>query len=54
MKHQADKNRSAREFVVGDSVIKASALHSIFGAYKSLPQIGIKFYGPYAVLELIG
>jgi hypothetical protein len=55
MKHYADKNRSPREFQVGDSVflkLQPYVQHSV--VQRTFPKLSYKFYGPYKILAKIG
>lgn len=55
MKHQADKNRTNREFSVGDMVyLKIQPYgHTTLSTHQSI-KLHSRFYGPFRVLERIG
>ena len=55
MKVQADRQRTNREFQVGDQVLlklQPYAQHSV--AHRPYPKLAFKFYGPFAAVECIG
>lgn len=55
MKVQADKNRSDKEFSVGDLVIlKLQPYTQSSVANHPFPKLAYKFFGPYRVVEKIG
>ena len=55
MKHQADKNRSKREFAVGDYVyLKLQPYIQTIVAARSNQKLAYKYFGPFKVLEKIG
>jgi hypothetical protein len=55
IKHQADKNRSDREFTMGDMVyLKLQPYtHTSLSAHRCL-KLHSKFYGPFRVMQRIG
>lgn len=55
MKLLADRNRSPREFQVGDMVfVKLQPYAQLSMVSRSFPKLAYKFYGPYKVLARIG
>jgi hypothetical protein len=55
VKMQVDKNRTDREFSVGDRVlIKLQPYAQSSLVNRPYPKILYKFYGPYKILEHIG
>jgi hypothetical protein len=55
MKSQADKNRTEREFQVGEQVLlklQPYAQHSVVN--RACPKLSYKYFGPYAILERVG
>jgi len=55
MKHQADKNRSKREFVVGDLVyVKLQPHIQTSVATRANHKLAYRYFGPFQVLERIG
>jgi hypothetical protein len=55
IKNQADKNRTDREFQVGDQVLlKLQSYAQSSLVNKPFPKLSFKYFGPYTVLELIG
>ena len=55
MKHYADKNRSPRQFQVGDSVfLKLQPYAQSSVANRPFPKLAFKYFGPYKILERIG
>lgn len=55
MKSHADKNRSEREFSVGDRVyLRLQPYVQTSVATRSSQKLGFKFFGPYLVLQRIG
>ena len=55
MKHYADKNRSPRQFQVGDSVfLKLQPYTQSSVANRPFPKLAFKYFGPYKILERIG
>jgi hypothetical protein len=55
MKHQADKNRTERTFVVGDSVfLKLQPYVQSSVAPRAHHKLLFKYYGPYLILERVG
>jgi hypothetical protein len=55
MKHQADKGRSEREFVVGDFVfVKLHAYVQGSVAPQACHKLSFKFFGPFEILQRVG
>jgi ribosomal protein L21E len=55
MKHYADKNRTLREFQVGDSVfLKLQPYVQQSVVQRNFPKLSYKFYGPFKILARIG
>jgi hypothetical protein len=55
MQCQADKNRSEREFSVGDRVyLRLQPYVQTSVAMRSSQKLGFKFFGPYLILQKIG
>ena len=55
MKLQADKNRTAREFQVGERVLlKLQPYAQSSLVNRPFPKLSFKYFGPYTVLEKIG
>jgi hypothetical protein len=55
MKHQADKNRAERTFVVNDFVyLKLQPYVQSSVAPRAHHKLLFKYYGPYKILERIG
>lgn len=55
MKHQSDKNRSEREFKVGDLVyLKLQPHVQSSVAFRSNHKLSFKFFGPYKILARVG
>lgn len=55
MKHQADKNRTEREFSVGDWVyLKLQPHIQTFVARRPCRKLSYRFFGPYLVLQKVG
>ena len=55
MQVQADKNRSEREFAVGDHVyLRLQPYVQTSVAVRSSQKLGFKYFGPYLVLQRIG
>ena len=54
MKLQADKHRQERQFEVGDWVFLRLQPFKQKSMHKKLGKLGLKFYGPFQVLEKIG
>ena len=55
MKTYADKNRSLRQFQVGDSVyLKLQPYAQSSVANRPFPKLAFKFFGPYKVVEKVG
>jgi hypothetical protein len=54
MKVQADKNRSDKQFEVGDQVLlKLQPYTQSFVASRPFPKLAYKFFGLYKILERI-
>jgi len=54
-KHQADKRRSERSFVVGDCVFLKIQLYVQSSLHKRANhKLSFKYFGPYQILERIG
>jgi hypothetical protein len=55
MKLYADRNRTAKEFAVGDQVLLHLQPYTQSSvANRPFPKLAYKFFGPYTVLEKIG
>ena len=55
MKSYADKNRSPRQFQLGESVfLKLQPYAQSSVANRSFPKLAFKYFGPYKILEKIG
>jgi hypothetical protein len=55
MKSFADKNRSPRQFQLGDSVfLKLQPYAQSSVANRPFPKLAFKYFGPYKILEKIG
>ena len=55
MKHYVDKNRTPREFQVGDSVfLKLQPYVQQSVVQRQFPKLSYKFFGPYKVLARVG
>ena len=55
MKFQADKNRSEREFAVGDSVyLRLQPYVQTSVANRSSQKLAFRYFGPYLVLQKVG
>ena len=55
MKHQADKNRSERQFAVGDYVyLRLQPYVQSSVERRSSQKLGFKFFGPYLILQRVG
>jgi transposase InsO family protein len=55
MKHQADKNRTEREFSVGDKVyLKLQPHVQSSVAFRSNHKLSYRFYGPFQITERVG
>lgn len=55
MKRQADKQRSEREFSVGDQVyLKLQPYVQSSITARSNQKLSFRFFGPYVILERIG
>jgi len=55
MKHYADKNRSLREFQVGELVyLKLQPFAQASIAHRPCAKLAFKFFGPFKILEKIG
>lgn len=55
IKHQADKNRTDREFQVGEQVLlKLQPYAQSSVANRPFPKLAFKYYGPFKILERIG
>lgn len=55
MKFYADKNRSFREFQVGDKVfLKLQSYAQALVVHRPCAKLAFKYFGPYKILEKIG
>ena len=55
MKHQADKNRSERQFAVGDYVfLRLQPYVQSSVERRTSQKLGFKFFGPYLILQKVG
>jgi hypothetical protein len=55
MKFQADKNRTEREFKVGDMVyLKLQPYVQISMATRANHKLSFKYFGPYPIIQRIG
>ena len=55
MKSYADKNRTEREFAVGDQVLLKLQLYAQQSVVnRPYPKLSYKYFGPYTILERIG
>lgn len=55
MKHQADRNRTERQFAVGDSVyLKLQPYVQKSVATRANQKLSFRYYGPYLVLKKVG
>ena len=55
MKSDADKNRTFREFMVGDTVfLKLQPYSQASVVNRPYPKLAMKFFGSYKILERVG
>ncbi|XXG72481.1 hypothetical protein AAC387_Pa07g1567 [Persea americana] len=55
MKHLADRNRTDREFTVGDWVyLRLQPYRQHFVAMRKVLKLSLRYYGPYQVVQRIG